>query len=89
MYSSWYVILTVILLLSGVTKMSRNAKKAIVGALGGLGLVMILLGALAHIYPTTTGIIIAIALWVTSGILSKYWNLDKSKIKKASGDTKE
>jgi len=69
--------------------MSRNAKKAIVGALGGLGLVMILLGALAHIYPTTTGIIIAIALWVTSGILSKYWNLDKSKVKKASGDTKE
>ena len=69
--------------------MSRNAKKAIVGALGGLGLVMILLGALAHIYTTTTGIIIAIALWVTSGILSKYWNLDKSKVKKASGDTKE
>ena len=89
MYSSWHVILTVILLLSGVTKMSRNAKKAIVGALGGLGLVMILLGALAHIYPTTTGIIIAIALWVTSGILSKYWNLDKSKVKKASDASTE
>ncbi|MFC2024773.1 hypothetical protein ACFLTJ_04315 [Chloroflexota bacterium] len=69
--------------------MSRNAKKAIVGALGGLGLIMILLGALAHLYPTTTGVIIAIALWVTSGILSKYWNLDKSKAKKASGDTEE
>ncbi|MFC2024105.1 hypothetical protein ACFLTJ_00780 [Chloroflexota bacterium] len=69
--------------------MSRNAKKAIVGALGGLGLVMILLGALAHIYPTTTGVIIAIALWITSGVLSKYWNLDKGKAKKASGDTEE
>ena len=64
--------------------MSRKAKRAIVGALGGLGLVMILLGALAHIYPTTTGVIIAIALWITSGVLSKYWNLDKGKAKKAS-----
>ena len=69
--------------------MSRNAKKVVVSILGALGLIMILVGALAHIYPTTTGVIIAIALWVTSGILSKYWNLDKSKVKKASGDTKE
>ena len=67
--------------------MSRNAKRAIVSALGGLGLVMLLLGALAHIYPTTTGLIIAIALSVTSGILSKYWNLDKGKVKKASDKT--
>ena len=69
--------------------MSRNAKKAVVSILGALGLIMILLGALAHIYPTTTGVIIAIALWVTSGILSKYWNLDKGKAKKASGNTEE
>ena len=69
--------------------MSKNSKRAIVSALGGLGLVMILLGALAHIYPTTTGVIIAIALWVTSGILSKYWNLDKGKAKKASDTSKE
>ncbi|MFC1938975.1 hypothetical protein ACFLWM_02345, partial [Chloroflexota bacterium] len=61
---------------------------AIVGALGGLGLIMILLGALAHIYPTMTGVIIAIALWVTSGILSKYWNLDKGKAKEASDTSK-
>ena len=49
--------------------MSKNAKVAIVSALGALGLIMLLLGVLAHIYPTTTGLIIAIALWVTSGIL--------------------
>ena len=59
--------------------MSRNAKVAIVSALGALGLIMILLGALAHIYPTTTGIIIAIALWVASGILRKYWGLGKEE----------
>jgi len=64
--------------------MSRKAKRAIVSALGALGLIMILLGALAHIYPTTTGIIIAIALWVASGILGKYWKLEKGKVKKVS-----
>ena len=64
--------------------MSRKAKTAVVSSLGALGLIMILLGALAHIYPTTTGIIIAIALWVTSGILRKYWNLEKGKAKKDS-----
>jgi len=68
--------------------MSRNAKVAIVSSLGGLGLIMLLLGVLAHIYPTTTGIIIAIALWATSGILRKYWQLDKGKAKKASDTAK-
>ena len=69
--------------------MSKKAKRAIVSSLGGLGLVMILLGALAHIYPTMTGVIIAIALWVTSGTLSKYWNLDKGKAKKTSDASTE
>ena len=69
--------------------MSRNAKVAIASALGALGLIMLLLGVLAHIYPTTTGLIIAIALWVTSGILRKYWNLDKGKAKKDSDTSKE
>ncbi|MFC1957073.1 hypothetical protein ACFLVY_02125 [Chloroflexota bacterium] len=68
--------------------MSRNAKIAIVSSLGALGLIMLLLGVLAHIYPTITGIIIAIALWVASGILRKYWQLDKGKAKKASDTAK-
>ena len=59
--------------------MSRNAKVAVISILGALGLIMILLGALAHIYPTTTGIIIAIALWVASGILRKYWKLENGR----------
>ena len=62
-----------------VILISIKARRAVVGVLGGLGLIMILLGALAHIYPTTTGVIIAIALWVASGILSKYWGLKKSE----------
>ncbi len=68
--------------------MSRNAKVAIVSTLGALGLIMLLLGVLAHIYPTTTGVIIAIALWVASGILRKYWQLSKGKSKEASDTAK-
>ncbi len=60
--------------------MSRNAKVAIVGTLGGLGVIMILLGALAHVYATSTGIIIAIALWITCGVLSRYWGLKKKEV---------
>jgi uncharacterized membrane protein len=68
--------------------MSRNAKVAVVSALGALGLIMLLLGVLAHIYPTTTGVIIAIALWVTSGILRKYWQLKKGESEEASDTAK-
>ena len=64
--------------------MSRNAKVAIVRTLGALGLIMILLGALAHIYPTTTGVLIAIGFWAASGILAGYWRLKKGKSEKAS-----
>ncbi len=42
--------------------MSRNAKIAIVRTLGGLGVIMILIGALARVYATTTGVIIAIGI---------------------------
>jgi len=59
--------------------MSRNAKVAIVRMLGGLGVIMILLGALAHVYATTTGVIIAICCWITCGILSRYWGLKKKE----------
>ena len=68
--------------------MSRNPKVAIVSALGALGLIVLVLGVLAHIYPTTTGVIIAIALWVASGILRKYWQLSKGKSEEASDTAK-
>lgn len=59
--------------------MSRNAKVAIVRMLGGLGVMMILIGALAHVYATTTGVLIAIGLWIACGILSRYWGLKKKE----------
>ena len=41
--------------------MSTNAKRAIVGFIGGLGLIFLLLGAIEDVYPTNTGVIIMLA----------------------------
>ena len=38
--------------------MSENAKRAIVGLIGGLGLILLLIGALTHLYDTVIGVIL-------------------------------
>ena len=59
--------------------MSTNAKRAIVALTGGLGLIFLLLGAIGHVYPTSTGVIIMFCCWLVSGVLAKYWGLKKDK----------
>ena len=61
--------------------MSTNAKRAIVGFIGGLGLILLLLGAIGDVYPTTTGVIIMLACWLVAGVLAQYWGLRKKKSK--------
>ena len=62
--------------------MSENAKRAIVGRLGGMGLIFLLIGAMTHVYATTTGVIIMFVCWLGSGVLARYWGLKKEKAKK-------
>ena len=62
--------------------MSINAKRAIVGLVGGLGLIFLLIGALAHVYSTTTGVIIMFACWLVAGVLSRFLGLKKEKSEK-------
>jgi len=59
--------------------MSTNAKRAIVAFIGGLGFIFLLLGAIGHVYPTTTGVIIMFVCWLVAGVLAKYWGLKKEK----------
>ncbi|MFC2059919.1 hypothetical protein ACFLTZ_02340 [Chloroflexota bacterium] len=59
--------------------MSTNAKRAIVSLFGGLGLILLLLGAIGDVYPTSTGVIIMLGCWVVSGVLAKFWGLKKEK----------
>jgi hypothetical protein len=57
--------------------MSRNAKIAFVSLIGLVGLIVLLVGLFVHPYTFWVGLIIAIACWVGSGILAKYWEVKK------------
>ena len=60
--------------------MSVNAKRAIVALIGGLGFIFLLIGAIGHVYPTTTtGVIIMFGCWLIAGVLAKFWGLKKEK----------
>jgi len=62
-----------------VIGMSVNAKRAIVGLVGGLGFIFLLVGAIGHVYATTTGVIIMFGCWLVAGVLAKFWGLKKEK----------
>jgi len=57
--------------------MSTNAKRAVVGLIGGLGLIFLLLGAIGDVYPTTTGVIIMFACWLVARVMARFWGLKK------------
>lgn len=59
--------------------MSTNAKRAIVGLVGGLGLILLLIGAVAHVYDTAIGVILMFVCWLAAGVLVKFWGLKKEK----------
>jgi hypothetical protein len=56
--------------------MSRNAKIAYVSLIGLVGLIVLLVGIFTAL-SFGIGLIIAIACWVGSGILAKYWEIKK------------
>jgi hypothetical protein len=57
--------------------MSKNAKIAYVSLISLVGLIVLLVGLFLHSYSFWVGLIIAIACWVGSGILAKYWEVKK------------
>jgi len=61
--------------------MSTNAKRAIVGLVGGMGLIFLLIGALAYVYATVIGVILMFVCWLVAGVLAQFWGLRKGKSK--------
>lgn len=58
--------------------MSKNAARAYVSALSALGVIILLLGIFTAL-SFWVGLIIAIACWIGSGILGRYWGVKKKK----------
>ena len=56
--------------------MSTNAKRAYISALSALGVIILLFGIFAPL-SFWVGLIIAIACWIGSGILGRYWGVKK------------
>jgi hypothetical protein len=54
--------------------MSKNAKRAYVSALSALGVIILLFGIFTPL-SFWVGLIIAIACWIASGILGRYWEV--------------
>jgi hypothetical protein len=57
--------------------MSKSAKSAYLSVLSAVGLIVLLVGLFTEALPFMTGLIIAIACWVASSILAKYWKVKK------------
>ena len=56
--------------------MSRNAKIAYVSLIGLVGLIVLLVGIFTAL-SFGIALIIAIACWVGSGILARYWEVNR------------
>ena len=59
--------------------MSKNAKRAYVSALSALGVIVLLVGIFTPLIGFVVGLIIAIACWIGSGILGRYWEVKGKK----------
>jgi hypothetical protein len=60
-----------------LTTCPKNAKVARVSLIGLVGLTVLLVGLFTHAYGFFVGPIMAVACWVGSGILAKYWEITK------------
>jgi len=60
--------------------MSKNAKIAYVSLIGLVGLIVLLVGIFTAL-DFGISLVIAIACWVGSGILAKYWEVNKKQQK--------
>ena len=59
--------------------MSPQAKRAYVSILGLVGLAVLLIGLFTPAYDFMIGLIIAIVLWIGSGILGRYWGVKRER----------
>lgn len=61
--------------------MAENTKQLIVGLMGVAGVVVLLLGLFSESYDFMVGLVIAIGLWLVSGLVAQYWGVPKWRLR--------
>lgn len=62
--------------------MKENQKKALIALLGGIGTIVLLIGIFTDLYQFTYGLVVAIAIWILTGVVAKYLGVEKKEPKK-------
>ncbi len=53
--------------------MSDGTKRAIVGLIGGMGVILLLIGTMTAAYTTVVGLVLMLSCWFAIGVLRRYW----------------
>lgn len=53
--------------------MKKNERAALLRLLGGLGLILILVGAMTDLYDVKYGVLAGVGLWILIGAISAYY----------------
>lgn len=59
--------------------MKKNERAALFKLLGGLGLILILVGAMTDLYDVKYGVLAAVGLWILIGAVASYYGEDKKR----------
>lgn len=59
--------------------MTKNQKQLVVSLAGAIGLIIMLIPIFTQTYSFGLGLIIAIAIWVISAVVAKYWGVKKEE----------
>jgi len=66
-----------VIIVNNDSSMKKREKEALVKLLGGLGLIILLIGLFTNLYDFIHGLIAAIAIWILTGVVSKYLGVEK------------
>ena len=61
--------------------MTLENKQLVVGLLGVAGVIVLLLGLFTSSYEFMFGLVVAIGLWLVSGLFAKVWGVPKWRLK--------
>jgi len=61
--------------------MDKKGKTAVVDLLGAIGLIVIILSFLTDAYDFWAGLLVAVIIWILTGVVKKYWRIEDEKKK--------